>query len=547
MRRWLTLIGLGLIVGCGGARAEPSLAAPSGSITPGEPDGQALIQDDAAKARSRGAGPAEVLKVEAATPGDRVSGTWVVPKDACALLLARVTDGIDDVDLFVYGDDGRVLGSDEGPDRRPTLLVCPPHPERLFVSARVASGHGLVAIAGQLFAPELEAKLRASLTPEAPQSTLWTRFEAAFEDHRSALGSGWQDVRRAAVPVDVSTPTVTALELAADSCLDVLVVPSEEASHLDVALLDPEGQTLGRATSRGSARSLQVCSPHAAELSLEIRPHVGRGLVALLISRAAHSEPADPDVVRYAAGQPLELEAAIAARRAQSRRLGTAPGEHLTSLTLKLKHSVSHELKLAPGCTRLDLVVGAPTRGVRAWLWSEAGALIAEAGGDPVAQLFACTRGGRFRLDVEPQVRPGPAAVLTAHDAKVPPAMLTEPLAAGRLMGELAAHGLLRGGRQLAGLMRVDLSETELTRHELYVPPERCVEFVAAASAAVLELDLTANDARDERAVQRGPRVVSLRRCNIAGRGPLALSVELRSASGRGAALLGWQVLSPSP
>ncbi len=546
MRRALALLSLGLSLSCGGApRAQ--LAAPPGAITAGEPNGQALIQDDAAKARSRGAGPAVVLKVEAGTPGDRVSGTWVVPANSCALLLARVTDGIDDVDLFVYGDQGQVLGADEGPDRRPTLLVCPPHPERLFVSARVASGHGLVAIAGQLFAPELEAALRESLTPEAPQETLWTRFEAAFAEHRDTLGSGWQDARRAAVPVDVSTPTVTALELAAESCLDVLVVPSEEASHLDVALLAPDGQTLGRATSRGSARSLQVCSPHAAELSLEIRPHVGRGLVALLVSRAAHHEPPDPDVVRYSAGQALGLKAAVAARRAQSRRLGTLPAEQLAALTLKLKTLVSHELQLAPGCTRIDLVAGAPTRGVRAWLWSEDGHLIAEGSGDPVAQLFACTPGGRARLDLEPQVRPGPVAVLSAHDPKVSSVMLTEPLAASRLMAELAARGLLRGGRQLAGLTRVSLSEGALTRHEVYVPPERCVEFIAAASAAVLELDLTATDARDERTVQRGPRVVSLRRCNITGRGPLALRVELRSAAGRGPALLGWQVLSPSP
>jgi len=36
------------------------------------------------------------------------------------------------------GEDGAVLGMDEGPDKTPALLVCPPHPARVYVSARIA-------------------------------------------------------------------------------------------------------------------------------------------------------------------------------------------------------------------------------------------------------------------------------------------------------------------------------------------------------------------------------------------------------------------------
>jgi hypothetical protein len=65
--------------------------------------------------------------------------------DTCALV-ARGAESVEDIDLLAYGDDGTVLGSDEAPNKKPALLVCPPHPRRLFVVARVAAGHGLVGV-----------------------------------------------------------------------------------------------------------------------------------------------------------------------------------------------------------------------------------------------------------------------------------------------------------------------------------------------------------------------------------------------------------------
>ena len=50
--------------------------------------------------------------------------------------------GVEDVDLFVYADDGTSYGSDEAPDKRPTLMVCPGEAQRLYVVARIAQGNG---------------------------------------------------------------------------------------------------------------------------------------------------------------------------------------------------------------------------------------------------------------------------------------------------------------------------------------------------------------------------------------------------------------------
>ena len=70
----------------------------------------------------------EVVAVEAGVAGDRVAALVDVPRDSCAIFIARGTSSIEDLDLAAYGEDGAVLGLDEGPDKTPALLVCPPHP-----------------------------------------------------------------------------------------------------------------------------------------------------------------------------------------------------------------------------------------------------------------------------------------------------------------------------------------------------------------------------------------------------------------------------------
>src|SRR5262245_13766960 len=64
-------------------------------------------------------GEAEVLMVEQGVAGDRISSLLEVPETECAVVIARATPSIEDVDLFAYGEDGAVLGSDEGSDKQP--------------------------------------------------------------------------------------------------------------------------------------------------------------------------------------------------------------------------------------------------------------------------------------------------------------------------------------------------------------------------------------------------------------------------------------------
>ncbi|MCA9626409.1 MAG: hypothetical protein KC766_02030 [Myxococcales bacterium] len=544
---------LALLVGC--ASPPPPAHGPERLKQGAPPDGKPLLAADAARATAEGAGETQVIAVEAATPGDRVSGTLIVPADRCVLLLARVSDSIDDVDLFAYADDGRVLGTDERPDKQPSLLVCPPHPKRIYVVARVASGHGLVAVGGQLVSPEkAEVAARAlGHHQPTPETNVWSHFEAELAIHRDELGSPWRDLRRAALPVEVSAPTLASLSFEAGQCVDVFVTPSSEVSHLDVALLDADGRTLGRGTSQGRNRNLQVCAGHPAELTLEVRPHLGRGLVALLISQAAASE-LNPDTatIRYLTETNQELPAAIATASGLSKRLGLPLGKKLREGSAPTGHSTSVDIDLGAGCTRLDLVLGKPARGVSAKLWSSDGQLVAETSGDPSARLFACGKAGRYRLDVEAAVRPGPFALFSSPDPKATLPLRQAPLAAGRLLGLLTSRGVTRG-RQLGGVKSVRLSETQLVREQLDVPPGRCLDIGLGASADIGSLELTLHGRGGEGAVPavlgvaRGPRAVAVRQCNLEGHGPLRLDLELLSRGGEGEALIGWQVLSPEP
>ncbi|HTA90257.1 MAG TPA: hypothetical protein VK745_11795, partial [Polyangiaceae bacterium] len=135
-----TLLGLTwCLAGCGHTlHGAPAPSAPHAfGKAPGAPNPNPWFRPER---------ESQVVAVEAGVAGDRIATLVDLPATSCAVFIARGTDTIEDLDLLAYGEDGAVLGMDEGPDKTPALLVCPPHPARVYVAARVAAGHGLVAI-----------------------------------------------------------------------------------------------------------------------------------------------------------------------------------------------------------------------------------------------------------------------------------------------------------------------------------------------------------------------------------------------------------------
>ena len=87
-------------------------------------------------------------------PGFRLKMAKRVPRDDCVLGYARGSASIDDVDVAIYSEDGTTLAVDEGRDVHPTVMICAPHPDRMYLTAHVVEGEGFVAVGAQLVPKE---------------------------------------------------------------------------------------------------------------------------------------------------------------------------------------------------------------------------------------------------------------------------------------------------------------------------------------------------------------------------------------------------------
>jgi len=504
-------------------------------------------------------GEAAVLAVDAGMAGDRVSSLLTIPEDECAIVIARAGETVDDLDLLAYAEDGSVVGIDEAPDKTPALLICPPHPRRVWVAARIAAGHGLVALgAGRVQPNEAQraAKvygIRHGNGPATNQPEVIRGLEERLAEHRRELGGAWQDIRRVPVPLDPRVPTRVSARVEAGRCLDALVVPTDEVGHVNVTAADANGAIVGRAQSSGRDRYLVLCATSDTPLTLELRPHSGRGMGMLMFSRSRPGSETDLEIepTRIDAFPATDLGEEIARAQRELRRAGYANGRALLSGTLEVGRRTSHEITLPEGCSRLDLLGGAPLRGIRAWVWSPGGDLISTTSAGGRGVLFVCGRGGTARLDAEATLRPGPFTVLLNPEPGAPAPLAEAPLAAGRLLANVVERGVLRRGAEIGLVRKYTLSETAFETIELTVPFGRCMDVALALDRGAIgaEIRLVAASSGKEIASGRGPHATSARVCALdaeSAQTNLKTRAELRVASGSGVALVSTRMLSPA-
>lgn len=558
VRLVLVMLTASMLAGCGAHPPQP--ARRPKSTTPfarirQKPDGRQWLGTDSRRARKAGAGRSKVLDVGAGDAGDRIQTMVGVPAAQCVLLLARASSSVQDVDLFAYGENGATLGTDEAPDKKPTLLVCPPHPRHIYLVARIAAGHGLVAIGAQLVSRKDAARVGKLLSARgrpgeaAGRAGDWPGLEDKLAEHRHLIGATWSDVRRVAVPVEPRVATRVSAMVDAGRCLDALVLPSDEVSHVDVDVVDQHARIVGRAKANGRDRSLIVCSPTAEPVTLEIRPHAGRGLVAVVLSRS------EKGAVRDLKVRALRFDLAPLGDLAQAREDLDARLEHAgygrPTLLRKGKLAVGRResvpLRLARGCFRLDVVLGRPARGVQALLWAPDGSLIASGSGGRGGVLFACSHGGNDRLDVQANIRPGPYAIELRRERGTPAALPDHPLAAGRLLARMVSHGVLQRASQLASAKVVQLSPTQQSRVDVLVPVGRCVDVTLAlgAGATGAELRLVDTTSGSEIALSQGVSSANARACALTSPRTLHARAELRATAGHGIGLFATRMLAP--
>lgn len=510
--------------------------------------------------RLRGAGSfgsSVVVAVEAGIAGDRVSALLEVPQKDCVVVIARGSTSVEDLDLLAYGEDGAPLGSDEAPDREPSLLICPPHPGRVLVAARIAQGHGIVAIGSERVSPQLAAKAaeRYEVKPRDPGDPVrlkaWPGLDELVLRERARVGGKFQDLRRVAVALDANLATTLPATVDAGRCVHALFVPSDDVSHLDVAALDAEGRVLGRAVGSGRQRALVICSATATEISFEIRPHVGRGLAVVALSRSLPGTESEieGDVIRRDVFPVGNAKSELLLLEQRLTKLGYAAPRPAGKLDLQVGRRSSTTLTLGPGCTRIDVVGSAPLRGLSARLWSETGSLRAQAAAGGSVTLFGCGA-GKPRLDASAMLAPGPVTITLQREPDVPPELVRLPLAGSRLVSRMLSRGVLRRADAIGKVTELQLSAEQLISVPVMVPLDRCLDVSVAieGNAAGVELRAVDRDSELELEAAVGEDAASARLCafNRGSRGSLNVRVELRSVSGTAKALLATRLLSPS-
>jgi hypothetical protein len=499
----------------------------------------------------------QVVAVEAGVAGDRVATLVDLPEASCAVFIARGTDTIEDLDLLAYGEDGAVLGMDEGPDKTPALLVCPPHPTRVYVAARIAAGHGLVAIGVERVEPK-DAEAAANVyharhrQAEADaRLAAWPGLAERVAEHRAHLGGKWQDVRRVAVPLDARIPTRVSATVGENRCLHALVLATDELSHIELSALDQNGQILGRAAALGRDRSLVVCSPLESPITLEFRPQGGRGVAVLVLSQ---SEPGSANEIDEAFRVELYPNGTLDDTRQKNAArldgLGYPKAKVLKTGTLQPGKLDSASFALQKGCSRVDILAGTPVRGMSVRLWAADDSLIATSDDRATPVLFACTLGGPVRLDTESLARPGPYSVELRVEPDAPSILQTYPLAASRLLAHMLEHGLIRSGTQAGKITHHTLSPEHLDTEDILVPVGRCVDLTLAvgAGATGAEVRLVDTDSGEELALSRGTSATSARACALDARsgGTVHARAELRVAAGQGEGLSATHMSTPA-
>jgi hypothetical protein len=542
-----------LAIGCGRApppfaRATAATAATALQVTPGNLDGRELLAATGARAQRAGAGPLAVIGADLAAEGERIGAFVTIPDGECALAYARGSASIVDIDLYAYEDDGSAFATDESPAPEATILICPPHPRRLYVAARVMGGKGLLAL-GVQSAPRAAAAAVAKAAgarglpgEDSGRLDAWPGLEARVRAHRRAIGARWDDARRVTVPLSPRAATRLSAPIEAGRCLDVHVSPSDEIASLELIAEDAAGRVLARGRESGRDRAIVLCSASAATVGLALRPRSADGIAVVTIGRSPVGGEAElnPSARVVYVTEARELEAVRRDLEATLRGAGYAKPAAAAAGMAKVGARVTAKITLPPGCARLDVLAGKPLVDVSAALWDDQGALLAEARGGAAATLFPCGHGGAARLDVEAIESPGAFAVELRRDATAPPLLVSHPVAAARLLARLAAgraDGEALAAAAASSAVLVALDETSRKTLPLPAATDGCIEVIVALDNGGSGIDLClVGGASGEGAVVHGRRVASELLCGASASKPSTL--ELRLDAGKASALV---------
>ena len=510
----------------------------------GAVDPAPLLGPAARVAAAAGAGTLKPIRAVVAGEGDQLGSFVEIPAAECMLALARAGRSVRDVDLIVYSDGGDRLAADEAPGPRAAVMICPPHPRRVFVAARLVTGPGMVAL-GVMPVPVHKADavargvgVRGRPGEDTGKLSAWPGLEAKIRDRRQAIGSRWEDVRRVAMPLDPRAYTALSVPLPARRCLDVLVTPNSEIGGIDALVLDEAGRVVARGKPPGRDRAFILCSALEQTLTLLLRPRSSTGVAAVVIARSPVGAVDELNGRAWvdAASPVVPLAQALTRHRARTKSLRMKPATKLASTAVTVGAPKAVKVHLQKGCSRIDVVGGKPLGHFTAELWSLDGRLMSRGRGGELATLFYCGAATAARLEVGARERGGPAAMEARLDDAPSQVLLDHPFAAARLLERLEASAGPVDVRLAASTRVVSLAAETRSSQVIEVAAGRCQQIVVAAVGSARGVQLRLVGKGGEETLNRGAQAASEQVC--AGATKLTLRLELRVASGAAQLLL---------
>lgn len=528
-----------LLAACGGGSGSNATLTPPRApvVASGDLDAHKLLAETSARAIALGAGPASIVASGQISAGERIGAFVEIPTDACLLTYARASPSLEDIDVAVFAEEGNPVVVDEGPDAYPTVLLCPPHPSRVYAAVHAASGEGLVALSAQIVprdhAVEIGKALRAHGTRgEMASAEAWPGLGDHVQKHRASLGGTWEEVRRVAVAIDERAPTNVSMAIDAGECIDALVLAGEDTSLLDAEVVDDTTRVVARANGVGKELSLVVCSETALAAMLVVRPHVGAGVAAVVLSRTPIATGADIAAPVHLAWVPSRASLSDARTRldAELAKVGYGASISATTVTAVLGRRTTVPLEAGDACRRIDVIGGAPVGWLHASVWDDKGTDLGQAVGSSQVVLFACGK-SKVGVDLEVRGRGGSVAVVARKERWQSPVFATLPLAASRMlqrasesMGDDVPPGAVR---QLS----IDASRREVW--ESSVAQGSCAFVTAGVEGAGTGVAVQAIDVATGDVIDRGAAMhaASVRSC--ARSSPRRVRYEVRVTSGK--------------
>lgn len=532
--------------------APPPTHAPKAAALRTRPPVTPLFGERPRELELLGAGPLEVLAEGPGGPGDAIFSFIEIPAGRCAFGYAAASGGIRDLDLLAFREDGIELGADRAPDATPLLLLCVERTERVYLSARVADGRGLVALALQDVPPSArgpaEAKMRATNKSPISAQGNWSHHEIELSRHLDTLGAPFRTERRALVPLDHRIPSQLTTLVPSESCIDILVLPGEGVRGVDVEALDERRYLFARAEERGETRSLVLCGGQLdATINLKFRPHTGQGLALVLVSRLESGHTPSslyPEVARAFTGASTSPN-----YEPSTRGLAGASRPGLLEKNLGVHAIEKARLETIPfessGCTRFFFEPRAPLVGYWGEVFTESGKLLGQVEAVSAATLFTCGPSTPGRLELRALDRAGALGVHTQTERVMQGPLLQFPLAAGRLLTEAATKIPLERPSQIGSVQSHHLADDQLTRLELEVPLARCLHVFVAFEGRAFGLEGRLVERTSGLVVDlgQGRYSLSLSACHQAptenpASAHLRLELEIRATVGHGTFLL---------